>query len=215
MKNFLSFIALSVVVMILQFGQQFAATPFTETLSLCVEAGGTGETIDSTAVSSCFESEMGQLLIVTLMAVVFVIASFLATAGVVRGALYVTLGRRIGFADTFTRPLLRSVRAHHTAHYGYIYSGIILVRASRNLRYFALPVCTFFRFGSWALAISRIEIKRGLSPSSLAARHLGATFQRGFIFNFRSILGDPHASIFAISRVGDRLCVPEPARRNG
>ena len=94
-KNTLSFIALSVVVMILQFGQQFAATPFTETLSLCVEAGGTGETIDSTAVSSCFESEMGQLLIVTLMAVVFVIASFLATAGVVRGALYVTLGRRI------------------------------------------------------------------------------------------------------------------------
>ena len=73
-KNTLSFIALSVVVMILQFGQQFAATPFTETLSLCVEAGGTGETIDSTAVSSCFESEMGQLLIVTLMAVVFVIA---------------------------------------------------------------------------------------------------------------------------------------------
>ena len=103
-KNTLSFIALSVVVMILQFGQQFAATPFTETLSLCVEAGGTGETIDSTAVSSCFESEMGQLLIVTLMAVVFVIASFLATAGVVRGALYVTLGRRIGFADTFTGP---------------------------------------------------------------------------------------------------------------
>jgi hypothetical protein len=103
-KNTLSFIALSVVVMILQFGQQFAATPFTETLSLCVEAGGTGETIDSTAVSSCFESEMGQLLIVTLMAVVFVIASFLATAGVIRGALYVTLGRRIGFADTFTGP---------------------------------------------------------------------------------------------------------------
>ena len=103
-KNFLSFIALSVVVMILQFGQQFAATPFTETFSLCIEASGTGETIDSTAVSSCFESEMGQLLLVILMAAVFVIASFLATAGVVRGALYVTLGRRIGFADTFTGP---------------------------------------------------------------------------------------------------------------
>ena len=103
-KNFLSFIALSVVVMILQFGQQFAATPFTQTFSVCIEAGGVGATIDSAAVASCFQSEMGSLLLVMVMAFCFVIASFLATAGVIRGALYVTLGRKIGFADTFTGP---------------------------------------------------------------------------------------------------------------
>ncbi len=103
-KNSLSFIALSVVVMILQFGQQFAATPFTETFSQCTAEGGAGEILDSQAIASCFEAEMGSLLRVMLMAVVFVIASFLATAGVIRGALYVTLGRKIGFADTFTGP---------------------------------------------------------------------------------------------------------------
>lgn len=103
-RNVFSFVALSVVVMILQFGQQYAATPFAETFNRCIDAGGSGESIDSTAIASCFESEMGSLLLVILMAIVFVVASFLATAGVVRGALYVTLGRKIGFADTFTGP---------------------------------------------------------------------------------------------------------------
>jgi uncharacterized membrane protein len=55
-------------------------------------------------MAACFESEMGSLLFVLLSAVVFVVASFLATAGVIRGALYVTQGRKIGFADTFTGP---------------------------------------------------------------------------------------------------------------
>lgn len=103
-KNILAFIALSVVVMILQFGQQFAANPFTETFSRCIEFGGSGATLDSAAMTACFESEMGSLLFVLLSAVVFVVASFLATAGVIRGALYVTQGRKIGFADTFTGP---------------------------------------------------------------------------------------------------------------
>ena len=103
-KNVLSFVALSVVVMILQFGQQFAAGPFTETFSRCVEAGGTDDVLNSTAIANCFEADMGSLLLVLLMAFVFVVASFLATAGVIRGALYVTLGRKIGFADTFTGP---------------------------------------------------------------------------------------------------------------
>jgi uncharacterized membrane protein len=103
-NNILAFIALSVVVMILQFGQQYAANPFTETFSRCIEAGGNGATLDSAGITTCFESEMGSLLFVLILAVVFVVASFLATAGVIRGALYVTLGRKIGFADTFTGP---------------------------------------------------------------------------------------------------------------
>jgi uncharacterized membrane protein len=103
-KNAIAFIALSVVVMILQFGQQFTSSPFTETFGRCIEAGGAGATMDSVAMTTCFESEMGSLLLVILLAVLFVIASFLATAGVIRGSLYVTLGRKIGFADTFTGP---------------------------------------------------------------------------------------------------------------
>jgi len=103
-RNILAFIALSAVVMILQFGQQFAANPFTETFSRCIEFGGSAATLDSAAMAACFESEMGSLLFVLLSAVVFVVASFLATAGVIRGALYVTQGRKIGFADTFTGP---------------------------------------------------------------------------------------------------------------
>ena len=160
-KNTLSFIALSVVVMILQFGQQFAATPFTETLSLCVEAGGTGETIDSTAVSSCFESEMGQLLIVTLMAVVFVIASFLATAGVVRGALYVTLGRRIGFADTFTGPYFGAFA---------LTTLLIMVIFIAGLFLFVLPAIfaiLLFQFAPF------FALDRGLSPFNALKSSVG------------------------------------------
>ena len=151
-KNTLSFIALSVVVMILQFGQQFAATPFTETFSLCIEASGTGETIDSTAVSSCFESEMGQLLLVILMAAVFVIASFLATAGVVRGALYVTLGRRIGFADTFTGPYFGAF---------VLTTLLIMVTFVAGLFLFVLPAIfaiLLFQFAPF------FALDRGLSP---------------------------------------------------
>ena len=160
-KNTLSFIALSVVVMILQFGQQFAATPFTETLSLCVEAGGTAETIDSTAVSSCFESEMGQLLLVTLMAVVFVIASFLATAGVIRGALYVTLGRKIGFADTFTGP-----------HFGAfaLTTLLIMVIFVAGLFLFVLPAIfaiLLFQFAPF------FALDRGLSPFNALKSSVG------------------------------------------
>ncbi len=103
-KNLLAFIALAVIVMILQFGQQFAANPFTESFTRCIEVGGAGATLDSAAMATCFESEMGSLLLIILLAIVFVVASFLATAGVIRGALYVTLGRKIGFADTFTGP---------------------------------------------------------------------------------------------------------------
>ena len=151
-KNFLSFIALSVVVMILQFGQQFAATPFTETFSLCIEASGTGETIDSTAVSSCFESEMGQLLLVILMAAVFVIASFLATAGVVRGALYVTLGRRIGFADTFTGPYFGAF---------VLTTLLIMVTFVAGLFLFVLPAILAILLFQYAPFFA---LDRGLSP---------------------------------------------------
>lgn len=107
-KNILAFIALAVVVMILQLGQQFAANPFTESFTRCIEVGGAGAALNSAAMQTCFESEMGSFLLVVLLAVVFVVASFLATAGVVRGALYVTLGRKIGFADTFTGPYFGS-----------------------------------------------------------------------------------------------------------
>ena len=151
-KNFLSFIALSVVVMILQFGQQFAATPFTETFSVCIEAGGVGATIDSAAVASCFQSEMGSLLLVMVMAFCFVIASFLATAGVIRGALYVTLGRKIGFADTFTGP-----------HFGAfaLTALLIMVTFVAGLFLFVLPAILAILLFQYAPFFA---LDRGLSP---------------------------------------------------
>ena len=151
-KNFLSFIALSVVVMILQFGQQFAATPFTQTFSVCIEAGGVGATIDSAAVASCFQSEMGSLLLVMVMAFCFVIASFLATAGVIRGALYVTLGRKIGFADTFTGP-----------HFGAfaLTALLIMVTFVAGLFLFVLPAILAILLFQYAPFFA---LDRGLSP---------------------------------------------------
>ena len=151
-KNFLSFIALSVVVMILQFGQQFAATPFTQTFSVCIEAGGVGATIDSAAVASCFQSEMGSLLLVMVMAFCFVIASFLATAGVIRGALYVTLGRKIGFADTFTVP-----------HFGAfaLTTLLIMVTFVAGLFLFVLPAILAILLFQYAPFFA---LDRGLSP---------------------------------------------------
>ncbi len=151
-KNILSFIALSVVVTILQFGQQFAASPITETLLRCTEAGGTGATTDSTAVVSCFESEMGSLLLVMLMAVAFVVASFLATAGVVRGALYVTLGRKIGFADTFTGPYFGAFA---------LTTLLIMLTFVAGLFLFVIPaifVVLLFQFAPF------FALDRGLSP---------------------------------------------------
>ena len=151
-KNILSFIALSVVVMILQFGQQFAATPFTQTFSVCIEAGGVGATIDSAAVASCFQSEMGSLLLVMVMAFCFVIASFLATAGVIRGALYVTLGRKIGFADTFTGP-----------HFGAfaLTTLLIMVTFVAGLFLFVLPAILAILLFQYAPFFA---LDRGLSP---------------------------------------------------
>ena len=100
----------------------------------------------------CFESEMGQLLIVTLMAVVFVIASFLATAGVIRGALYVTLGRKIGFADTFTGPYFGAFA---------LTTLLIMVIFIAGLFLFVLPAIfaiLLFQFAPF------FALDRGLSP---------------------------------------------------
>ena len=151
-KNILAFIALAVVVMILQFGQQFAANPFTESFSRCIEVGGAGATLDSAAMQTCFESEMGSLLLVILLAVVFVVASFLATAGVIRGALYVTLRRKIGFADTFTGP-----------HFGAFALTVLLIMVTfvAGLFLFIVPAIfavLLFQFAPF------FALDRGLSP---------------------------------------------------
>ena len=151
-KNVLSFVALSVVVMILQFGQQFAAGPFTETFSRCVEAGGTDDVLNSTAIANCFEADMGSLLLVLLMAFVFVVASFLATAGVIRGALYVTLGRKIGFADTFTGPYFGAFA---------LTALLIMVTFVAGLFLFIVPailVVLLFQFAPF------FALDRGLAP---------------------------------------------------
>ena len=151
-KNVLSFVALSVVVMILQFGQQFAAGPFTETFSRCVEAGGTDDVLNSTAIANCFEADMGSLLLVLLMAFVFVVASFLATAGVIRGALYVTLGRKIGFADTFTGPYFGAFA---------LTALLIIVTFVAGLFLFIVPailVILLFQFAPF------FALDRGLAP---------------------------------------------------
>ena len=151
-KNVLSFVALSVVVMILQFGQQFAAGPFTETFSRCVEAGGTDDVLNSTAITNCFEADMGSLLLVLLMAFVFVVASFLATAGVIRGALYVTLGRKIGFADTFTGPYFGAFA---------LTALLIMVTFVAGLFLFIVPailVILLFQFAPF------FALDRGLAP---------------------------------------------------
>ena len=151
-KNVLSFVALSVVVMILQFGQQFAAGPFTEPFSRCVEAGGTDDVLNSTAIANCFEADMGSLLLVLLMAFVFVVASFLATAGVIRGALYVTLGRKIGFADTFTGPYFGAFA---------LTALLIMVTFVAGLFLFIVPailVILLFQFAPF------FALDRGLAP---------------------------------------------------
>jgi len=140
------------VVMILQFGQQFAAGPFTETFSRCVEAGGTDDVLNSTAIANCFEADMGSLLLVLLMAFVFVVASFLATAGVIRGALYVTLGRKIGFADTFTGPYFGAFA---------LTALLIMVTFVAGLFLFIVPailVILLFQFAPF------FALDRGLAP---------------------------------------------------
>jgi len=151
-KNILSFIALSVVVTILQFGQQFATDPLTQTFSRCTDAGGTGPALDSAAMAACFESEMGSFLLVLLTAMVFVVASFLATAGVIRGALYVTLGRKIGFADAFAGP-----------HFGafVLTTLLIMVTFVAGLFIFVVPAIfavLLFQFAPF------FALDRGLSP---------------------------------------------------
>lgn len=105
--NFLAFVTLSLVVTILQFGQQMAAGPLTESLTLCLNQGvpaDGGTELNVAALSDCFAAESNSITMALLGALFFVIASFLATVGVIRGALYVTRGQRIGFAETFLGP---------------------------------------------------------------------------------------------------------------
>lgn len=105
--NFLAFVTLSLVVTILQFGQQFVAGPLNEAFSGCLDQGvptvGSAE-LNVTALSDCFAAESSSISMAILGALLFLLASFLATAGVIRGALYVTRGQRIGFAETFLGP---------------------------------------------------------------------------------------------------------------
>jgi len=106
-SNFLAFLTLSLVVTIIQFGQQFAAAPLADSLTVCLNQGVPtpgGTELDLTAVSECFATESGAIVGALLMSLIFVVAAFLATAGVIRGALQVTRGQRIGFADTFVGP---------------------------------------------------------------------------------------------------------------
>lgn len=104
--NFLAFLALAVVVTVLQFGQQAAIAPFTESLTRCLDLGLNPEaaTINQDAFAQCLSQEMSTLVVVLFASLFFVIASFLATVGVVRGSLEVTKGMRIGFAETFVGP---------------------------------------------------------------------------------------------------------------
>jgi len=105
--NFLAFVTLSLVVTILQFGQQLAAGPLSETVTICLNQGGptsAGAEMNIVALTECFNAEANSISMALLGALFFVIASFLATAGVIRGALYVTRGQRIGFAETFLGP---------------------------------------------------------------------------------------------------------------
>lgn len=102
--NFLAFVALSLIVTIMGFGQQVVAGPLTETLTLCLEQGGQGSTLNVDLVSQCFSAESNAITLSVFASLLFLIAAFLSTAGVIRGALFVTRGQRIGFADTFLGP---------------------------------------------------------------------------------------------------------------
>jgi uncharacterized membrane protein len=105
--NFLAFLTLSLVVTIIQVGQQFAAAPLADSLTVCLNQGvpsADSNELNLTAVSNCFASETGSITAALLMSLLFIVAAFLATAGVIRGALQVSRGHRIGFADTFVGP---------------------------------------------------------------------------------------------------------------
>ncbi|MCF8539666.1 MAG: hypothetical protein K9G12_05245 [Candidatus Nanopelagicales bacterium] len=105
--NFLAFLTLSLVVTIIQFGQQVAAGPLSDSLTLCLNQGVPSDAsaeLNLNAVSTCFSAEGSTITMALLAALIFVVVSFLATAGVIRGALYVTRGQKIGFADTFLGP---------------------------------------------------------------------------------------------------------------
>ena len=103
-SNLLAFIALAAVVTILQFGQQVATGPISESFDLCFNAGGltaNGASLDAQAMESCVADQLPTLVLSLLVVLFFVLTSFLATAGVIRGALHVSMGANIGFADTF------------------------------------------------------------------------------------------------------------------
>jgi uncharacterized membrane protein len=105
--NFLAFVTLSLVVTIIQFGQQFAAGPLADSLTVCLNQGvpsGSSAELNLNAVADCFASETGTIAAAVFMSLIFVVAAFLATVGVIRGALQVSKGHRIGFADTFIGP---------------------------------------------------------------------------------------------------------------
>ena len=91
-------------------------------------------------------------MVVLLMAFVFVVASFLATAGVIRGALYVTLGRKKGFADTFTGPYFGAFA---------LTALLIMVTFVTGLFLFIVPailVILLFQFAPF------FALDRGLAP---------------------------------------------------
>lgn len=103
-ENILAFITLSAVVTILQFGQQVATEPVSESFDRCFNAGSLtleAGVIDAQSLESCVSGELPTLLMSFLLVLLFVIAAFLATAGVIRGSLQVSRGMKIGFADTF------------------------------------------------------------------------------------------------------------------
>lgn len=153
--NFLAFVTLALVVTILQFGQQLAAGPLSETVTICLNQGvpaSTGAELNVTALTECFNAEINSIFMALLGALFFVIASFLATAGVIRGALYVTRGQRIGFAETFLGP-------HFGAFALTIF--IIMIAFVAGLLLFILPalvVILLFQFAPF------FALDRGYAP---------------------------------------------------
>ena len=102
--NFLAFVALSLVVTIMSFGQQVVAGPLAETLTLCLELGSQDQAPNLDLVSQCFSNESSTITLSVFASLFFLVATFLTTAGVIRGSLFVSRGQRIGFADTFLGP---------------------------------------------------------------------------------------------------------------
>lgn len=153
--NFLAFLALSLIVTIMGFGQQVVVAPLTETLTLCFalsDPSGTAQTLNVEQVSQCLSNESSAITLSVFASLVFLIAAFLSTVGVIRGSLFVSRGRRIGFADTFLGP--------HFATFA-ITVFIIMIVFVAGLFLFVIPALialVLFQFAPF------VALDRGIAP---------------------------------------------------